>query len=157
MRNIVAAVEGCGLAGAVIYPNSDPGHEGIIRVIRDLEPKSNWRVFRSLVREDYLRLVYRSAVLVGNSSSGIIESASLGVSAVNIGPRQTGRLRCGPNVLDCGESASTIERAIRRALNRRRPMPGRSVYGDGRASGRIADVLARLIITPALLLKEMAY
>jgi UDP-N-acetylglucosamine 2-epimerase (non-hydrolysing)/GDP/UDP-N,N'-diacetylbacillosamine 2-epimerase (hydrolysing) len=157
MRNIIAAVERCGLAGAVIYPNSDPGHEGIIRVIRGLERKPNWRVFRSLVREDYLRLVYRSAVLVGNSSSGIIESASLGVNAVNVGPRQTGRLRCGPNVLDCGESASAIERAVRQAINRGRPVPGRSVYGDGRASGRIADVFERLIISPALLLKEIAY
>ena len=157
MRNIIAAVERCGLAGAVIYPNSDPGHEGIIRVIRGVERKPNWRVFKSLLREDYLRLVYRSAVLVGNSSSGIIESASLGVSAVNVGPRQTGRLRCGPNVLDCGESASAVERAVRQALNRPRPIPGRSVYGDGRASERIAEVLERLIITPALLLKETAY
>lgn len=157
MRHIVAAVERNCLAGVAIYPNSDPGHEGIIRVLHGLQHHPNWRVFKSLVREDYMRVVHRSALLVGNSSSGIIESASLGVNAVNVGRRQEGRLRCGPGVIDCAESLSAVSRAIRAGLRRSRPAPGRSVYGDGRASQRMADVLERLIISPALLLKELTY
>ncbi|HSW46785.1 MAG TPA: UDP-N-acetylglucosamine 2-epimerase [Phycisphaerae bacterium] len=155
MRNILSAVERCGLAGVIIYPNSDPGHEGIIREIRRIERHDGWRSFRSLMREDYLRIVSRAAVLVGSSSSGIIESASLGVNTVNIGRRQDGRLRCGPGVIDCDESLSAVTGAIRRAMKRPRPRPRQSVYGDGRASERIADVLERLIITPQLLLKEL--
>ena len=157
MRDIVTAVERNGLAGVAIYPNSDPGHESIIRIIRGLERRPNWCVFKSLVREDYMRVLSRSVVLVGNSSSGIIESASLGVNAVNVGHRQEGRLRCGPSVIDCGESLSAVVRAMRLAMRRPRPAPRRSVYGDGRSSRRIADVLERLIITPSLLLKELAY
>jgi len=157
MGNILRVVQRAGLAGVVIYPNSDPGHEGILRAIREIETKSGWRVFRSLIREDYLRLTAHAAVLVGNSSSGIIESASLGVNVVNVGFRQKGRLRCGPGVIDCAESSTAVARAIRRALARPRPSPGRSVYGRGQASQHIADLLERLIITPEILLKELSY
>lgn len=157
VRRVVAAVERNHLAGVALYPNSDPGHEGIIRVLRSLERKPNWRVFKSLMHEDYLRVASRAAVMVGNSSSGIIESASLGVNAVNVGPRQEGRLRCGSGVIDCGESQTDIAKAIRRALHCPRPAPRGSVYGDGRAAGRVADVLEGLIISPALLLKTVAY
>jgi len=156
-RQIVAAVEQCKLAGVAIFPNSDPGHQGIIDVLTGLRDRPGWRIFRSLPREDYLRLVSRSAVLVGNSSSGIIESASLGVRAVNIGPRQSGRLRCGSNVIEAAETSPAIVRAIRQALRQPRPTPGRSVYGDGRAGQRIADILGHLKITPALLQKELTY
>jgi len=82
-------------------------------------------------------------VLVGNSSSGIIESAAAGVPAVNIGPRQQGRLKCGPSVIDSSPGRRAVLRAIRRAL-RVRVRSDKSVYGDGRAGERIAAVLARL-------------
>lgn len=157
MRNVAQAVERCDLPGVVIYPNSDPGHDGIIEEIRELEGKTNWRVFRSLPRDDYLRLMSRAAVQIGNSSSAIIESASLGVNAVNIGPRQEGRLRCGPNVIDAGESRPAIVRAIRRALTRPRPDSAESLYGNGTAGRKIADVLERLIITPELLKKTTTF
>lgn len=157
MESVLAGVEANGLRGVIIYPNSDPGHDGIIRAIRRRAGRTAWRTFRSLPREDYLRVALGAAVMVGNSSSGIIESASLGINAVNVGPRQAGRLHCGPSVIDCGESTAEIRRAIRKALARRRPRPGRSVYGDGRAGERIATILERLIITPRLTWKSLAY
>jgi GDP/UDP-N,N'-diacetylbacillosamine 2-epimerase (hydrolysing) len=157
MRHIIAAVERCGLAGVAIYPNSDPGHSGIVRIIEKVKKSKRWNVFKSLPRDDYLRLLSRAAVLVGNSSSGIIESASIGVRTVNVGPRQAGRLRCGPHVVEAGESTAALVRAIRRALRHPPPRPGRSVYGDGCAGLRIAKVLERLIIQPALLHKQITY
>ncbi|NLE57006.1 MAG: UDP-N-acetylglucosamine 2-epimerase (hydrolyzing), partial [Planctomycetes bacterium] len=106
--------------------------------------RREWRVFRSLPREDYLLLASHAAVLVGNSSSGIIESASLGVPAVNIGPRQEGRLRCGRSVVDVPDQPLAIRRAVARAARTTRPAPTRSVYGDGRAGERIARILGCL-------------
>ncbi len=157
MRHIVAAVTRCGLAGVAIFPNSDPGHEGILKILGQVARKHDWRRFWSLPREDYLRLVSRAAVLVGNSSSGIIESASLRVNAVNVGSRQLGRLRCGPNVIDCGETAAAITAALRTALDRPRPSPQRSRYGDGQAGPRIAEILDGLDITPDLRQKALTY
>ncbi len=156
-QHLAAAVEAYGLAGVAVYPNSDPGHEGILQVLAAVADRPWWRVFPSLTREDYIRVASRATVLVGNSSSGIIESASLGLTAVDIGPRQNGRLACGPGVIHCGESLADIRRGIRLAVSRRRPAAGCSVYGDGRAGIRIARILSRLIISPLLARKELVY
>ena len=83
-------------------------------------------------------------LLVGNSSSGIIEAATLGVPVVNIGERQAGRER-NANVIDVGWDAEEIEGAVRRAMTdegfKRRVARRKNVYGDGKASGRIVKVL----------------
>lgn len=157
MDAITKAVEGCGLNGVAIYPNSDPGHSGIVEVINALRSNPRWMSFRSLPREDYLRLASGAALMVGNSSSGVIESASLGINAVNIGRRQFGRLRCGTNVLDAGESPAAILAAVRKALRMAKPRPERSVYGDGKAGRRVARILESLIISPFLLRKNLTF
>lgn len=157
MRNLFVALRSCGLCAVVLYPNSDPGHAGIMAEIERYRARDDVHVIPSMFRTEYLRLVSRSKLMAGNSSSGIIESVSLGVCAVNIGPRQEGRLRCGPNVIDAGESRAAIIRAIRAALSRPRPNARRCVYGDGRAGERIAHHLESLNITPGLLRKRLAY
>ena len=82
---------------------------------------------------------------VGNSSAPIREGAFLGVPAVNIGTRQSGRDR-GPNVLDVGYDRREIVDGIRRQLAHGR-FESDALYGDGHAGGRIADVLARATLT----------
>ncbi len=157
MRSILSAVSNSELAGIVIYPNNDPGHSGILRAIDQMKNPGEWIVVPSLARADYLRLVSRAQVLIGNSSSGIIESASLGVNAVNIGPRQSGRLRCGPGVIDVDATPGEIRSGIQRAIKRRRPSASRSVYGTGRAGIKIASILEKLKVDERLLLKELTY
>ncbi len=157
MRAVLQAVSRADLAGVVLYPNSDPGHDGIVAVIRELRDRRRWRVFRSLPREDFIRLALRARAMVGNSSGGLIESASLGLNAVNVGPRQAGRLKCGPGVIDVPETFAGVFSGLCRALQRRRPAGAASVYGDGRAGARIADVLESLIITPAITRKSLTY
>lgn len=157
LRRIGEAVEQCGLAGVALYPNSDPGHEGILKVLRGLQRRPGWHVIASLPRREYLQLVGKAAVMIGNSSSGIIESASIGVNAVNIGPRQAGRLRCGSGVIDAREDRASILHALRRAIRRPRPSAARSVYGDGQAGRRMARLLSRIRLSPRLLQKQFTY
>jgi UDP-hydrolysing UDP-N-acetyl-D-glucosamine 2-epimerase len=159
MSAILRAVASAGFAATVIYPNSDPGHDGIIDAIKKAQarPRANIRVERSLVRDEYLRLLAESRVLVGNSSSGIIEAASAGTPAVNVGDRQAGRQRSGPSVVECGETSAEITAAIRRATSKR-PRPGApTCYGDGQAGQRIADVLARVRLDECLRRKQITY
>jgi GDP/UDP-N,N'-diacetylbacillosamine 2-epimerase (hydrolysing) len=157
MRSILSAVVASGLTGVILHPNSDPGHDGILGAIQASSADPRFRSVPSLPRPEYLQFVAGAAVLVGNSSSGIIESASLGVNAVNIGPRQQGRLKCGPGVIDCGESAAQIQCALRKALQLPRPRPRRSVYGNGTAGERAAQILASLVISPRWLRRTLTY
>jgi UDP-N-acetylglucosamine 2-epimerase len=109
-----------------------------------------------LDRESYIRLMKGARLIVGNSSSGIIESAAAGIPAVNVGPRQAGRLRCGRGVIDCPYGEKHVLRGIRDSL-RAHVRSDKSVYGDGRAGERIATVLARVDLTEAFRRKLLTY
>jgi UDP-N-acetylglucosamine 2-epimerase (non-hydrolysing)/GDP/UDP-N,N'-diacetylbacillosamine 2-epimerase (hydrolysing) len=136
----------------IVYPNNDPGSAGIVKAIVGLP------VHKNLARRDYLALLRDTAVLVGNSSSGIIEAASFGTPVVDIGPRQAGREH-GNNVVHVDYDARQIARAIRQFTGEGWSVrfPTQNLYGGAGTGRRIADVLARLIITPELRRKLIAY
>ena len=140
MAETLAAVRNLNLQGVLIYPNNDAGAQRIIREIR----QSGINIVRSLPSDGFVNLLRYAAALVGNSSSGIHETASLGVPTVNIGTRQQGRERA-PNVLDAGNDRGGIGEALKTALHddafkslvAQRINP----YGDGQAAARIVGIL----------------
>lgn len=154
---LIEAVRAESLLPLVIYPNSDPGNTGIIRAIERAQKQGRVRAFRSLPRDVYLSLLRHAEVLVGNSSSGIIESAFLGTPAVNVGDRQAGRLRASPAVVDAHESPRALRSAIRKARKMRLRAGTRTAYGDGRSGPRIARILAATKLTDRLAFKRITY
>ncbi len=157
---ILQAVTEVGLRRVIVYPNSDRGHRGVIRAIERHAREhavDTVRVFRSLARDDYVRFLLGADVLIGNSSSGIIEAPFAGTPAVNVGQRQAGRQLGGPGVVHATESLSAIRAALRTGLRKRPRRSRRSVYGDGTAGQRIADILAGLRLSPGLLRKRIRY
>ena len=132
----------------MLWPNVDAGSEDIatgMRTFREKLQPEYIRFYKNFPIETYVRLMLLCGCAVGNSSAPIREGAFLGVPAVNIGTRQLGRDR-GPNVIEVGYDRTEILAAIKRQLahSRYRSDP---LYGDGRAGGRIADVLARVPLT----------
>lgn len=137
------AVADSGLPALWFWPNVDAGADGTsgaIRTFRELEQPTNIHFFKNMAPADFLRLIYNSCGLVGNSSVGVRECAFLGVPAINIGSRQDGRDR-GCNVRDVSYDRRDIAEAIQHhKLNGHcRPDP---LYGDGHAGERIAQLLA---------------
>ena len=160
MAAVMRAVRKCGFCADIVYPNSDRGHSGIMAAIRGAQTRARngqMRVCPALERPAFLRQLMAADLLVGNSSAGIIEAPIAGTPAVNVGSRQEGRLRAGPSVIDCGESARSIESAMIRA-QRLRPRPGRTgCYGNGHAGVRIAEVLIRTKISDPFRRKPITY
>lgn len=117
--------------------NNDPG-SAKIRV-----SLANATVYSDLDVADYHDLVRNAALVIGNSSSGIIEAPSLEVPTVNVGSRQDGRLR-GPSVFDCTNDRHDIENCIRVALEYDGPFD--NPYGGPGASKKIADILRNVDI-----------
>lgn len=139
----------------VLGANADAGGLVFNRALRAFCARRPETVFReSLPHPEYLSWLACADVIVGNSSSGIIEAASFGVPVVNIGTRQRGRQRSG-NVLDVPYHAGRIRHAIEVACSdtpwRRRVRRMPNVYGDGRASERIASVLSRVPLPPRMI------
>ncbi len=160
MNTLLKAVKIEGLDALCLYPNTDRGHQGIIDSIRARAEKSSngeFRVVRSLPRDDFLVAMHEADVLVGNSSSGIIEAASVGTPAVNIGLRQAGRQVSGPCVIHCSESLDAIRQALRKAMKKRTIRTRSNVYGDGHAGERIAKTLAQTPLDETTCRKLNAY
>jgi UDP-hydrolysing UDP-N-acetyl-D-glucosamine 2-epimerase len=149
------AVRDLGQPTLWFWPNVDAGSDGTsnaIRSFREREHPPNIHFFKSMEPLDFLRLLYNSKGLVGNSSVGIRECSYLGVPVVNIGSRQAGRDR-GRNVLDVGYDRREITAAVNdRFANGR--FPSDSLYGDARAGERIAGLLAT---QPLTIEKRLAY
>ena len=107
---------------------------------------------QSLGLKRYLSAMEYAALVAGNSSSGVVETPSFGVPAVNIGSRQAGRIQCA-NVLSCGGDAGEIEAALRRALSPEfaaLAKTARSPYNGGDTAGKIVRVLDARLGTPAM-------
>jgi UDP-hydrolysing UDP-N-acetyl-D-glucosamine 2-epimerase len=142
----------------IVYPNNDPGSAGIMRRWDALAGDNRFVVYRDLPRPQFLALMRDAAVLVGNSSSGIIEAASFGTPVVDVGPRQSGRERSG-NVthvpFDRAEIAAALSDVWKHGSPRR--STARNAYGGAGAGRRIADALARTDVTGRLLRKLITY
>jgi len=97
----------------------------------------------SLGQRRYLSMAKMAKMVVGNSSSGLIEVPALATPTVNLGSRQQGRLRAA-SVIDCTETVAEIKRAFDKALSpdfQKEVQAKESPYGAGGASRKIVDVL----------------
>ena len=139
------------------YPNADAGSHHLIERARAFAAmRANTHVFVNLGAITYLSLLHHIDVLVGNSSSGIMESASLALPVIDIGMRQQGRERAR-NVLGASPNPAAILEQISaaRAAAFRASLAGmENPYGDGHASGKIVEVLTTVPLTQQLLIKH---
>lgn len=153
---LFAALATLGQQILFIYPNADAGCRQLVQLIKNFVSRnSNSKFFINLDHVTYLSLMQNVDLLIGNSSSGIIESTSLGVPAINVGIRQRGREHAA-NVLDVPANKNRILRAVDRALTpafKRSIQNLRNPYGDGQASQRIVGVLAKIPLGQKLLFK----
>lgn len=139
------------------YPNADMGNAVIIDYLqRFAVSRPRTHVFVNLGRRKYHSLQRYVGAMVGNSSSGIIESSIFKLPVVNIGDRQMGRLRT-PNIIDVPDEAHAIEKAIHTALSpqfRESLSQMEHPYGKGDASKQILQTLKTVPLDGSLLKKR---
>jgi UDP-hydrolysing UDP-N-acetyl-D-glucosamine 2-epimerase len=139
------------------YPNSDAGSRSLIeRTESFVSSRKAAQVFVNLDPVTYWSLLKQVDVMAGNSSSGIMETASFALPTVNIGLRQQGRERAR-NILDAAPEAGSIRNAVRAAKSPefRKSLEGmNNPYGEGFASEKIVQVLTTVPLSPKLLMKR---
>ena len=125
------------------WPNVDAGSDKLskgIRMFRENKEIPFIYFYKNMAPEDFLKLLINSKCLIGNSSVGIRECSYLGVPVVNIGNRQTGRLR-GGNVIDVNYNTEEIVKSIKKQLQNG-AYPCENIYGDGNAGQKIAELFS---------------
>ncbi|MFA5156147.1 MAG: UDP-N-acetylglucosamine 2-epimerase [Candidatus Omnitrophota bacterium] len=147
MRNLLAALDGLRDTNMIFTKtNADTDGRIINRLIERYAARNPRKaaVFTSLGRLKYLSAMQFIDAVVGNSSSGIIEAPSLKVGTINIGDRQSGRVKA-KSIIDCPPSKKGIEGAIKKLYSKGFIKSLKDVhnpYGDGNAAKRIKRIIA---------------
>lgn len=140
--------------------NADQGGSYINKILEETEPSIfNMHVYASLGVVRYLSLMKYAQFVLGNSSSGIIETPAFRIPTVNIGDRQKGRLQSA-SIINCDMNAQSIASAIKKAMTQEfRSLCGKVVspYGDGRAGNRIAEKIVETVKAGNIDLKKKFY
>lgn len=130
----------------ISFPNSDPGNSAVINMLKKYEQQNKILLYKSLNRDVFLNLYKNAKMIIGNSSSGIIESGSIPIPAINVGLRQFGR-DAGKNVIFCKATKKDIKQSISKALSAefKNEIHGMSnLYGDGKSSKRAYELIKSL-------------
>jgi len=139
------------------FPNADAGSHKIMQAAKLFcETRENAQIYTNLAAQTYWGLLKQADVMVGNSSSGIMESASLKLPAINIGIRQKGREQAA-NIIDVTADSCIVIEAIDKALSQDFIQSLENIdnpYGDGYASEMIVKILSTVIIDDKLLFKK---
>jgi len=152
---LVKACLAAGLQVVALMPNADAGSDHVRASLASLEGQPDLRVLTHLPRPDFVSWMATCDIMVGNSSSGIIEAASFGTPVLNVGSRQNLRER-NANVTDLAAPGPELPAMLDACLRAGRFAPA-NAYGDGQAGPRIANLLAGLDLSPSILLKAHAH
>ena len=139
----LTAIKNVGVQALVLLPNNDAGYSNIVTAIKE----SGLKWVPSLPGSKFVNMYRNAWALVGNSSSGIHETPTMKIPAVNIGNRQMGRERAA-NVIDVANNVEAIEAGLRKALfdNDFRDMVANieNPYGDGTSANQIVEILKKI-------------
>jgi len=143
VHNIISVLEKYPEFQTVLtYANADIGGKEINAFLEETakNKSSYFKVVPSLGQRRYLSYMKQVAFVIGNSSSGILETPFLKVPTVNIGERQKGRYQC-ENIVQSGSALSELEKSVETALNKSRDIKDSDYWGDGHAAENMVRIL----------------
>ena len=148
---IMEVLRAKGLQAIIIEPNSDAGADEVRRALNPYMAEPRFCILPHLPRDKFISWMAGCDVMIGNSSSGIIEAATFGTPVINIGTRQNLRLR-NLNVKDVVATHEMLDTAINEALAIGKFSP-QNLYGNGTASETIINTLKNIELGSPMLLK----
>ena len=153
--SLLQALKDIGLPVVWVEPNSDAGSRDILRALTDFELPAGSSRLKHMDRALFSGAMKHCAVMVGNSSAGIIEAASFATPVVNVGDRQHLR-ESSNNVMNVSVDVDAIQVAVASALSAGK-VPCDNRYGDGFAGPRISSLLTTLCLDRSVLDKSNSY
>lgn len=144
--NILQELKAADLGACIGYPNTDPANREIINAFDAFKHEPRFFFYRNLERRAFISMYRKAKFIIGNSSSGILEAASVPIPAINVGLRQRGR-HAGKNVIFVDTDRASIKAAIARACSAsfRSSIAGMTnPYGDGNSAKKAYDLITQM-------------
>lgn len=142
-ENILKSLKQRNIQTFVSYPNVDPGNYELLKVIEKYRNDANFIFYKNLDRDIFMSIYKYSKFIIGNSSSGICEAASLKIPAINVGLRQVGRY-ADKNVIFCSTDFKEIGNSIDKALSiefQESICNLKNSYGDGKSAKKAYNII----------------
>ena len=156
ITSIINAIKEINIQSIIISGNADAGSKNLLKIIN----QSKLNQFKTIPYIEFINLLKYSSGLVGNSSSGIIETPFLKIPTVNIGSRQSGRLKA-TSVMNTTYDKNSIKKAILYVLNNKKFLASlkstKSLYGTGNSGKKIIKILENLDLKNISIQKQMSY
>jgi GDP/UDP-N,N'-diacetylbacillosamine 2-epimerase (hydrolysing) len=160
MKSILESINEFDSTKIIIMPNSDAGNLNIRKQLSIFEKRDDYKIFYNLPREIYINFLRNCDVMIGNSSSGIMEAPTFKKPVINIGRRQLNRFAAN-NVIHVKEyDKESIVSSIKTALSEQFIDSIKNIknpYGEHKVSENIKNVLKNIEVNPELLNKEITY
>ena len=160
INNVLKALEQVNKPVIFTYPNADHGGEKIIAALEAFKTKHQFmHVVKNLGSLRYLSVMKHCGLVLGNSSSALIEAPYLKKPVVNIGNRQKGRLMA-ENILQANYSVESIVNSINEGMSqgfREKVRQTKSLYGEGDTSKEIVRILKEIPIDEKLIKKKLVW
>ena len=127
------------------YPNRDHGYKEIISILKKFENKKKIIIIKNLGVYNYYQFLKYSDLLIGNSSSGIIESGHFKIPTINIGNRQQGRIK-NKNTINCKFDTKDILKKTKKFLKaRKKDFKYKDIYRFKSSSKKIINLICKSI------------
>jgi len=134
-----------GIQYVITNPGADAGNDRIISFWQNfISQRSNCKLFTNLGQRRYFSALKYSTLMLGNSSSGIIETPSFNLPTINLGNRQLGRMRAN-NIFDVDCEADKIFNSIAKSLEYDKSAKCENPYGDGHSAARIISFIKYIL------------
>jgi len=140
-----------------ILPNSDAGHNEIFSYLTKFSKNNSFMsLFSSIPRSDYLGMLKNCGILIGNSSSGIIEASYFNTPVINLGIRQDGRETNSSVIHIKNPTPNLIYNQIQKSLHSKKIIRDK-IYGTGNSSKKIVQILEKIKLDEKLIQKQIYY
>lgn len=158
-KAVYGALAEKGLKTIVVWPCSDQGYEGVLKALAEFEDASNFRIFKNIEAPDFWGLMEGASLMIGNSSSGLMETPYFNLPSITVGKRQEGRERDTNVITVIDPTRENLLDAIDRALSPdfHGSLQNHYLFGKGNAGARIADVLRMVELGDKLLRKQITF
>ncbi len=158
-KAVYQALKNTGMKTVIIWPCSDQGYSLVLKALDEFQDEPQFKVHKNIEAQDFWGLMEGASAMVGNSSSGLMETPYFNLPSVTVGHRQDGRARDTNVIVADDPTVAKIERAIKKALSPafRKKIKNHYVFGKGNAGPRIAKVLKTVPLGSKLLRKKITF
>ncbi|MEG2587500.1 MAG: UDP-N-acetylglucosamine 2-epimerase [Cetobacterium sp.] len=148
IKELLGAIKKSKIDVIFIKANSDTNGRNINKILEEFVEKNpkKYKLFSSLTSEEYLSILKHSQGLIGNSSSGILETPSLKIGSLNIGDRQKGRI-IADSTICCNSNENEIVNGIEKLKSlefKKIIRKSKSPYGNGEVSDKIIEKILKI-------------